>query len=252
MAFNHRVMVSPGSLPLTGYPIKLETTIPFVVNYEVVSTGRGIGSSGKRIYDASILPTSGTIIVQPNSPLLFPFISSQLPITYFDAVFLLLINNNRYIQGFSNSPDNVAAYTRTYFLEEKKMFGVYLKSFGVSGLNGNNDTNNHYMFGGEQTPLNGSLNVTMIFDAPTLEPLTITPKYKFVSLQGNVVSMIRPSVVIPVGSIDYSFEPFNLYGRFLDVGYNSYHASGYYKVEFVPSDPSYVSILPFYHWGQFS
>lgn len=250
--FNHRVVVNPGSLPFAGYPIKLETTTPFVVNYEVISTGRGIRSLGKRIYDASILPASGSITVQPNSPLLFPFITNELPTAYFDAVFLLKINGIRYIQGFSNSPDNVAAYTSNYFLEEKKMFGVYLKCFGVNGANGNSDTNNHYMFGGENTAINGDYTIRMAFDVPTSTALTITSKFTFYSLQGDIAQMNQPPVVIPIGSIDYQFPPFNLYGGFLNTGYYTYDKSGYYMVEFVPSDPSYVSILPFYHWGQFS
>ena len=251
MANNHRVAVNSGSLPFAAYPIQLSTTTPFTINYAVESTGGIIRSSGNRIYDTSILAAIGSTIVQPGLPLVFPFIANQLPSTYFDAVLLLNINSNRYLQGFSNSPDNAPSYTSNYFLEDKKMFGVFLKCFGANGALGNFNTNNHYMFGGENSSSNGSLNLRMVFDAPTLTTITITPKIIFYGVGILAPTLVRPTVTIPAGSIEFLFPIFNLYGEYTSVtGYYVADKTGYYKVEFVSSDPSYVSILPFYHWGQ--
>lgn len=252
MANNHRVVVNPGSLPFAGYPIKLETTIPFVANYEVLSSGGLMRSSGKRIYDTNILPSSGSVMVQPNSPLHFPFFNIESLSTYFDAVFLVDINGIRFLQGFSNAPDNVAAYSNNFFLEDKKMFGIYLKCFGVAGVLGDYNNNNHYMLGGNNSALNSGNSINIIFATPTIVPVTITPKITFYSVGSTSPTLALPSFIVPIGSIEFSSSVFNLYGELLSIGYNSYYKSGYYKIELVPSDPSYVSILPFYHWGQFN
>ena len=254
MPNNHRVVINSITLPFATYPIELVSSTPFVVNYVISSTGGAIRSLGRRIYDTNILPSSGTIVVQPNSPATFPFITTQLPQTYFDAVFLLLINNDRYIQGFSNSPDNVAAYSSNYFLEEKKMFGVFLKCYSPNGGEGDYEVNNHYMFGGENSDLNALTYLKMVFDAPTPAPVTMTPKITFCDSLNGVIgpTLTLSSVIIPTGSIDFNFPGFNLYVEyFFNTGYYNYDKLGYYKVEFIPSDSSFVSILPFYHWGQF-
>lgn len=252
MAVNHRVVVNTGSLPFVAYPIQLTTTTPFVVNYDVSSTGGVIRSLGKRIYDTNVLAANGTVTVQPNTTLTFPFITTQLPINYFDAVFLLTVNSNRYIQGFSNSPDNVTPYTSNYFLEDKKMFGIFLKCYGVSGQTGNYDTVNHYMLGGENSTLNNDCAINMVFDAPTPTPVTMSLALTFYT--GGIVAptLTRPSAIVPAGSTSFTFPLFNLNSEYRNTaGYNTISQSGYYKVEIVPSDPSYVSILPFYHFGQF-
>lgn len=250
---NHRVVVNPGLLPFSAYPIQLTTTTPFVANYEVLSSGGVMRSLGKRIYDTSILLSSGSVTIQPNSPLLFPFITNQLPSTYFDAVFLLSINSVRYLQGFSNSPDNVAAYSINYFLENKKMFGIFLKCYGVNSAPANYDTNNHYMLGGDNSLLNSNASINIIFCEPTSTSITITLKFTFYSVTIVAPTLTLPTAIVPAGTTDFAFPTFNLYARyFQDTGYYSIDKSGYYKVEIISSDPSYVSILPFYHFGQFS
>lgn len=253
MANNHRVVVNSGTLPFAGYPIKLETAIPFLVNYEVLSSGGLMRSSGKRIYDTNILPSNGSVMVQPNSPLHFPFINIESLSTYFDAVFLLSINSVRYLQGFSNSPDNVAAYSRNIFLEDKKMFGIFLRCYGVNSAPASYDTNNHYMLGGDNSSLNSNASINIIFCEPTSTSITITLKFTFYAVGTIAPTLTLPTAIVPVGTIDFAFPTFNLYARYVqDTGYYSIDKFGYYKVEIIPSDPSYVSILPFYHFGQFS
>lgn len=246
---NHRVVVNPGSLPFAGYPIQITTTTPFNVNYAATGIGdRAFGNTGYRIWDTALLPLTGDVLVTPLTPLIFPLTTSFLSPSFFDSVFVLTANNQRTIQAFSNSPDNVAGYTSSYFVEETIVYAANIYNINFFAA----PNNRHYTFGGATQRINGGDDTLFIyFDKPT--PTSINMQVTVDYLNGSGISRVPVkiyNIVVPANTLTYAAALNIESDTSLALGsFTFYTTDGYYKIKITTPTVGYTSALPFYHWG---
>lgn len=252
MPANHRVVVNPGSLPFTTYPIRIDTTTNFNVTYSTEIGDRAYGNSGFRIWDTSLIPLSGNKLVSPGSPLIFPYSTAFLPPCYFDSVSTLTVNDRTYIQAFSNSPDNVAGYNSNYFLEQKIVFAINI--WNINAFNAPN--NRQYTFGGSTQRINGGDDTLYIyFDSPTPAPVDMVLYVRCLTTNG--IDRIIPRtyyVTVPASTLKYTtnISLVNAMPQYLTSGggaYEFYTKDGVITIQVSTADAKYVSALPLYHWG---
>ena len=246
---NHRVVVNPGSLPFAGYPIKLITTTDFNVDYNIEIGDRAYGNTGYRIWDTAILPLSGSRIVSSNTPLIFPFTTAFLPPCYFDSVSILSINGQRYIQAFSNSPDNAAGYNSSYYLEEKIVYAINIYNINYFSP----PANRHYTFGGSTQRNNGGDDSLFIyFDKPTRTSITMSIYVQYYSSSTGLY-LVPPrtyTFIIPANTFVFNTGSYMENNVAAIMGqYQFSTIDGVYKIQVTTTDSLYVSALPFYHWG---
>lgn len=248
MANNHRVVVNPGSLPFASYPVTLSTTVPFNVDYSTDIGDQAYGNTGYRIWDTALLPLNGNILVTPAAPLVFPLTTAFLPPCFFDSVFILTVNSQRTIQAYSNSPDNVAGYSNSYYLEDKIVYAANIYNINYFG----GPRNRHYSFGGSVQRINGGDDTLFIyFDKPTPTSINMAIRVEYFSVSGvPLVPTKIYNVVVPANTLRYAAglniesDTGNVMGE-----YQFFTTDGYYKIQITTPTAGYVSALPFYHWG---
>ena len=234
----------------TNYKVQVGTTVSTIINYNVTGYGLAVADSAvsNTIYDTGILPASGTITVVPGTPLTFPFIN-KTPAQYFDAIVLLIIDGVRYPQGFSSSPDNLAAAVQRTTPTNKNLYWADLYCMGLQNSPSSSSVNNLYMFGGTSIQ-SSSMLLNIHFSEPTLSSVSVTYKLSNYNYISGFTGMGTGTVVVPSGVLDFNLVPspgmYDIVQRFPGTGYDA----GYFKIEFIIDDPAYESLLPFYHWGR--
>lgn len=234
----------------TNYKVQVGTTVSTIINYNVTGYGLAVADSAvsNTIYDTGILPASGTITVAPGTPLTFPFIN-KTPAQYFDAIVLLIIDGVRYPQGFSSSPDNLAAAVQRTTPTNKNLYWADLYCMGLQNSPGYSTVNNLYMFGGSGIQ-SASLLLNIHFSEPTPSSVSVTYKFSNYNYISGFTGMGTNTVVVPSGVLDFNLVArpgmYDIMQTFPNTGYDA----GYFITELIINDPAYESLLPFYHSGR--
>ena len=234
----------------TNYKVQVGTTVSTIINYNVTGYGLAVANSAvsNTIYDTGILPASGTITVVPGTPLTFPFIN-KTPAQYFDAIVLLIIDGVRYPQGFSSSPDNLAAAVQRTTPISKNLYWTDLYCMALANYTGYSATNNLYMFGGTATQ-SSSLEINIHFSELTTSSVSVTYNFSTYNYVSGFLAMFTGTTVVPSGVIDFNLlSQTSLYYKIQALPGQGYDA-GYFKIELIINDPAYESLLPLYHWGR--
>ena len=107
------------------------------------------------------------------------------------------------------------------------------------------------MFGGDNRQLGYSPAFLTFVTAPTTD-LNMILKVKLHDYVGTNYPTKTINFVVPAGSLSFNIsDNLAIDGFYYNAGFqNIYQTTGYYTIEVISSNSSFVSILPFYHWGQ--
>jgi hypothetical protein len=252
----HKVKVFTGGFDFIGTPSGITASAPISINVAAVSTGRAIGGSGTRIWDTAAVPATTTVAVPSGGQFLYPLISTNLPAYYFDAIIVVNTDGVRNPVAFSNAPANKAAYPADVPPSEKSLFWTDLYCYGTGNALGSNTAANHYMFGGRPRQSGGGDSpIDIHFQEPTTVPVTVNWSYRFYAYSGGAIGPVTTgSASVPAGTLDQrlvnDYNGIGILGGAIGFG-AAYATEGFWQLSLSVSDPSFRSMLPFYHWGQF-
>jgi hypothetical protein len=219
------------------------------LNLVATSYGAALKPSGFRLWDQSSLPLDSTTTLTSNQSLLVPFIATDLPAQYFDAIILLTVDGiTRIPYAFSNSPDNTEPTTPA---ANKNLYWADLYCFGLQNQRGNNYTTNNYMFGGIEEFNEAATNYKINFSEPLAAPLTYSWQVKYISYTLGLNSYtLSGTVTAPVNALSSTYFSGNIVQPFYNNNGSTPHFSaGYYEVTFVVADTNFRSMLKKYHFG---
>lgn len=246
----HKIQTFNPTLNFTTNPIVIRAAAPITRNIIATSRGRSIGSSGTRLWDTNLIPASSTQQISAASPLILPFSNANLPGFFFDSIIVVNVDGQRMPVAVSNSSDN-AIYSSSQTVDDKKLFWLNLRCFGLNNNGGNSNSANHYMFGGD--PGQGGTNTPfeISFDRPLTSSIILNYKIGYYRYSGGLFHQITGSAGLAAnGQSDYNFTTINLdTATYNATGVSFYNFPGYWKISLEINDPSFRSLLPFYHWG---
>ncbi len=230
-------------------PVLFTSNNTGTVNISATSYGAALNASGKRLWNQSALALNSTNTLLSGQSLTIPFIASNLPTEYFDAIVLLTVDGvTRLPYAFSNSPDNTEPSTP---VSNKILYWADLYCFGINNTIGDNNTANNYMFGGNAAIMDPPNNYKINFSEPLVSPLTYTWQIRYISYTlGLNPYVLSGTTVAPINSLSSTYFSGNLVGAFLNnTGILLYQTAGYFELSIVVADTNYRSLLKKYHWG---
>lgn len=240
---------SPLTFDFIANPVTFIANSPVTINILATSTGATLSSTGNRLWNQAALPLSSTSTLATNQALTIPFIATNLPSVFFDAVILLLVNGAEKIPyAISTSPDNTEV---SRSLVNKTLFWADLYCFGLSNNGGNNSTLKNYMFGGIPAQNDVIRQYKINFSKPLTVAFTYSWQVKYISYTLGVNSFVfSGTVTAPIGAVTHTFYNGNIVTPFNQAnGSIPYNSSGYYELSFSHSSTDYSSLLKKYHWG---
>jgi hypothetical protein len=230
-------------------PVLFTSNSAGTVNITATSYGAALNASGKRLWDQSSLPLSSTNTLLNGQSVNIPFIATNLPTEYFDAIILLTVDGiTRLPYAFSNSPDNTDPTT---LVSNKILYWADLYCFGLNNNAGNNNTANNYMFGGIQSQNEQGIAYKINFSEPLAAPLNYSWQIRYISYSlGLNPYVLSGNVNVPIGALSSTYFSGNIITAFNSNGGGiPYLTAGYYEVTFVVVDTNYRSMLKKYHFG---
>lgn len=251
----HQVKVFSAGFDFVANPSGIANTNAAInVNVSALATGRAIGSTGTRIWDSNIVPAFSTQPLPSGGQFLYPLISTNLPNFYFDAIIIVGLDTILNPVAFSNAPDNKLIYPIDVPPSDKNLFWTDLYCFGTGNSFGANNAQNHFMFGGTGKQIGGVNPLFVHFQSPTTSALTIAWSYQFYEyINGAVGTPTTGSATVPIGSLSHMLlsdtSLLNVLAAYVGFG-GAYASIGYWRFELTASDPTYRSMLPYYHHGQ--
>lgn len=230
-------------------PVLFTSNSAGTVNIVATAYGAALNASGLRLWDQSALPLNSTNTLLSGQSVTIPFIASNLPARYFDAIILLTVDGvTRLPYAFSNSPDNTEPSTLT---SNKILYWVDLLCIGQNNFSGNNNTANNYMFGGTGSQLSVNRNYFIYFSEPTLAAVTYTWQIRYISYNLGLNPYVYSGTnTAPINSLSHLAFSVDIIGQFFNNGGGFvYNSAGYFEVTFSIVDTNYRSLLKKYHWG---
>lgn len=242
----------PAGLNFSNFPEVFTTQNPLAVNINATGYGATVKSTGFRWWDINLLTANGVITLAANGSFTLPFSKNFLNSSFLmDLIVKVNLNGNPYWYAASNSPDNITLSTSA---EDKKLFHIDLFCMGLTNSIGNSLTNNHFMQGGTGTFGEGSQTIKVYLSEPStaVGSFSIVATYLSYNNTTPVNAVFTKTVnysanqsAITLSTIREIFLYF-----FNTFGYLTYQHAGYYKIQVTCSDPSYTSMLNYYHYGQ--
>lgn len=236
-------------------PVLFTSNSTGTVNISATSYGAALNASGKRIWNQTALALNSTNTLLSGQNVTIPFIVSNLPTEYFDAIVLLTVDGvTRLPYAFSNSPDNTDPTT---LASNKILYWPSLHCFGLNNTPGNNNAANNYMFGGNSAQGSGGLSTgslpgaVLFFSEPLPSPLSYSYTINYISYSLGVHPYtFVGNRIAPTNSLFDNFFPnTNPESLFANQGFSPYSTPGYYLISFNVLDTNYKSLLKKYHWG---
>jgi hypothetical protein len=258
MTLTHIVYKTP-STPVYGQSLTKKTIGAgfFESSYAATSYGDAIGSTGLRVWDAALKPASSSHLVTPSSPLVLPFSNANLPAVAYDAIIAVTIDGVNYVYGFSNSQDSAdydaqfagsSTSASTRILTSENLYWTNLCRLRSAGPPASGQSSYAYYFGGDPIQYVGSSQPNLL-KLNLLNPVTVATTFNY------TISYVRTATgggTLAAQSGSLTVQPGSNY-RNLNLGNCSTAQTGipkgYYKITVTCSDPTYKSVLPFYHWG---
>jgi hypothetical protein len=180
-------------------------------------------------------------------PIVLPLETTGLPTNLYDATCLIEYDGRRLIYATSNSPDNTASANTTPETN-KELYWLDLVCYGGFNSIGSNTLAADYVAFAKPVSLTGNDETKLHFlnPTPTAENFTIVTE-RF----GNSISVSTTRVVsIPAGTTDFII---NTAGYLAGAPFNSLLPyAGYFRTSVTTTNPSYKSVLPYYHYGAYS
>jgi len=252
MSQNFKQIVA-STINFTVNPLIITADKPSGVNIIATGNGRSIGSSGTRLWDTNILPATSTTSITPGQIITLPFSNANLPNFYFDAIVEVFINGTSIPIAVSNSPDNIGEVSINTTL--KKLFWMDLfcfrnGSFTDLGYPGNPNANNNYMFGGDSGTFwnQRSSSFNLVFAEIPTAATTINYTLDTFAYAAGQIATSGGQLTINTTNKRQSF-PIDLIDANPISPSNNPSASGFSRIKLTPTDSSYQSILPYYHFG---
>jgi hypothetical protein len=236
-------------------PVLFTSNITGTVNIVATSYGAALSASGKRLWNQSSLPLNSTNTLLSGQNVTIPFIATNLPTEYFDAIILLTVDGvTRLPYAFSNSPDNTDPTT---LVSDKILYWPSLHCFGLNNNLGNNNTANNYMFGGNGSQASGGLSINGLpgailnFSEPLPAPLTYSFTINYISYTNGIHPYTFTNTRTAPANVLYDafFPNSNPNSLFAANGYSPIDFAGYFLISFNVADANYRSLLKKYHWG---
>jgi hypothetical protein len=258
MTLTHLIYKTP-STPVYGQLLTQKTigASSLGSSYAATSYGDAIGSTGWRIWDLGLKPASGNQLITPSLPLILPFSNANLPTVAYDAIIAVTIDGLNYVYGFSNSLDSAdydarfagsSSTASTRVLTSENLYWTNLCRLRSANSPSSGQSIYAYYFGGDLIQYSGSSQPNLL-KLNLLNPVTVattfnyTMSYVRTATGGGTLAAQSGSIVVQPGS-NY---------RNLNFGNCSTAQTGipkgYYKITVTCTDPTYASVLPFYHWG---
>jgi hypothetical protein len=236
-------------------PVLFTSNATGTVSIVATSYGAALNVSGNRLWNQSALPLSSVNTLLSGQSLTLPFIATNLPNYYFDAIILLTVDGlTRLPYAFSNSPDNIDPTTT---VANKILYWPSLHCFGLNNTVGNNNTANNYMFGGRVGQAAGGLSINgfpgavLNFSEPLPAPLmySFTINYVSYTLGLHPYTFTGTSTAPANALSDRFLTTTNPDGLFAANGFRPVDSAGYFLISFTVADTNYRSLLKKYHWG---
>lgn len=241
-------------LQFSNFPEIVEFAEPKTLNISVTGFGLITGTTGLRWWDTNDLPSSGVITKNAGQTITFPFKKSTLKQgVLLDLIAVVSLDGIKYIYGASNSPDNIVTSAPVV---TTNLYYFTLLCAGFNNALGSNNANNNFMQGG--TPLYGLSDTPLAYiylSEPSQTSGVFNILAQYIAYNGSSpgivfskqVSYNANSLIIAACSIKEIYDYF-----YNTLAYRTILNSGYYKIQVVNPDPSFSSLLNFYHWGQSS
>jgi hypothetical protein len=230
-------------------PVLFTSNSTGTVNISATSYGAALNASGKRIWNQAALALNSTNTLLSGQNVTIPFIVSNLPAEYFDAIVLLTVDGvTRLPYAFSNSSDNTEPST---LASNKILYWADLYCFGLNNNLGNNNTANNYMFGGTGQQMEANINYKINFSEPLVSPLSYTWQIRYISYTlGLNPYVLSGTTTAPINSLFSTYFSGNIVTSFNNNGGGiPYQTAGYFELSIVVADTNYRSLLKKYHWG---
>lgn len=247
MPTQNRIISSTAAFDFLTNPIEKQVlTGSFNTTYSVTGQGAAIGTSGYRIWNGA---SSGSAVITPQNPWKAPLSSANLPSILFDAIILLNLDGEEIPLAFSNSQDNDTGNTGNTLISNDNLFWTNLIRSRAGNEVETSQSPQYYFFGGDFFNFNvlpsGLVNVLKL---NLLYPVVSNTVFSYVMTffdinDDNAAFSKNGSVTVTpaMGSRNIALGDFPIE---LDV--NSY---GWLKISVTCNNPTYRSLLPFYHWG---
>jgi hypothetical protein len=215
----------------------------------VTATGYGltVGSTGTRWYNTGVLP-NGVLNGVNGQNTNLPFSNANMPTALYDAICRVDVGSEKFVYATSNSADNAVV---TASNTNKEVFWLDLQSYGVgpgAGNLGSNSSANNFMAFGTPTSDNGGNNsVSIRFLNPT--PAAATFSWTIEQFgAGPTISSDSGTFSIAAGVTSSIFLTDNYFRTYAPFSANL-GVLGYYRIQMVPTNPVYQSMLNYYHYG---
>lgn len=233
-------------LDFSNFPEVFYANEPAALNISVNGYGLIKGTSGLRWWDSNTVTDNGSIILTTGQTLTLPFTRAYLNSGFLLDLFAeVKLNGIPYWYAASNSTDNAVTSSAAV---ERKLFHLPLYCFGIANSGGSSSASNHFMQGGSSNVNLSGAQVAVYFLEPTTSSGTLTITASFVGYSSSFSNVFTKTVNYSAGVSSVNVFAVNEMTNGIDSGvpYNS----GYYKIGISCSDPTYSSMLNFYHWGQ--
>ena len=214
------------------------------INITATGYGLTVGPTGTRWYNTALLP-NGILSGVNSQNTSLPFSNANVPAALYDAICRVDIGSEKFVYATSNSPDNQVV---TAANTNKEVFWLDLQAYRAgSAGGGDNNSPNDFMAFGTSIVDNATNNAASI---RFLNPTPIATTCNWVIEQFGAGATITQTGILPIPAGVTSVQILSNNYFLLQLPFSTnIRIAGHYRIQLTMADPSYQSMLNYYHYG---